>query len=164
MCDQASPEARCCERKSGAEVLTGGYLETMKKHFSETERESDDPVANLAATVAEVTAKRRRMTKDLLEELALTVAANEKAQRRFRIAVLMRLANIETIVGMIHGLQIVDSEPPGPHFDERARTRAEGVQEFISRLSKERLLEMVRYVYDGPEELGAQGKRGRRHS
>ena len=54
------------------------YPVGMKNHYSDSRR-SSDPVTKMAATVAEVTAERARVNKDLLQELALAVAANERA-------------------------------------------------------------------------------------
>ena len=59
--------------------------------------------------LAETIAERAKMNLDLLQRLALAVAANEKAQRRFRTAMLIRVSRIETTVQMIYGAQIVQA-------------------------------------------------------
>jgi|SRR6266853_331213 len=135
----------------------------MKKHFSEKRRLSD-PVTNMAATVAEVTAERMRMNKDLLQELALAVAANERAQRRFRTAVLIRLSRIETMVQMIHGAQIVEAHHSEPCFEDKVSEHTKDAEEYISQHSNELGLKMVEYVYDEREAAGAQRNTRRKQS
>jgi hypothetical protein len=137
--------------KNGAAGIVRCYFEAMKNHYSETDR--SDPVANLEA---EVMSKRRRMKKDLLKELALTVAANERAQRRFRIAVLIRLSRIETMVQLIHVAQIGELWRKEPGFEEKLTEGAKKAEEYVCQHGKELLLEMVKYVYGGPEALGVR--------
>jgi hypothetical protein len=128
-------------------------------------RRSSDPITNMAATVAEVTAERIRMNKELLQELAFAVAANERAQRRFRTAVLIRLSRIETIAQMVHGAQIVETHHSKPGFEEKVSEHAKDAEEFISQHSDELGLKMVKYVYDEPEAAcRTERKTGRKRS
>ncbi len=76
------------------------------------------------------------------------MAANEKAQRRFRIAVLIGLSNIERMVQMIHAAQIVEAHGWKPCSEGNVRDHAKNAEEFISKHSKELVLEMVKYVND----------------
>ena len=149
--------------KIGAESIVRWYFETMKKHFYETQRESD-PISEKAAAVAEVMAERSYMTKEFLKALAHAVAANEEAQRRFRTAVVIRLSRIETTVKMIHGAQIVESQRWEPRFEEKIRERAEASEEYISQKSDELGLAMVKYIYGEPEALDPQPKTRRKRS
>jgi len=116
----------------------------------------------MAATVAEVMAERTWMNKELLQQLALAVAANERAQRRFRNAVLIRLSRIETIVQMIHGVQIVETHQSRPSFEDKVNEYAKDADAYISRHSEELGLKMVKYVYDEPEAPVARGKARRK--
>jgi len=135
----------------------------MKNQRLKTRRISD-PIINMVATVAEAIADRARINKDLLHALALAVAANERAQRRFRTAVLIRLSRIETMVQMIHGAQIVETHHSKPYFDEKVTEHAKDAEEYVAHHSQELGLKMVKYVYDEPEAPGARGKRRRKQS
>jgi hypothetical protein len=92
---------------------------------------------------------------EILKGLASTVTENEEAQRRFRIAVLIRLSNIETTVNMIHGAQIAAAHDLKPAREKSMKEHAQAAQGYISDHSKELCLKMVRFVYEGLEALGA---------
>ena len=132
----------------------------MKKHRSTTEQVSDS-IAEMAATVGKAVAERTWMNKELLQVLALAMAANEKAQRRFRTAVLIRLSRIETMVQMIHGAQIVEAYSSKPGCEEKVREHAKDAEKYISQHSNELGLKMVKYVYEEPGEPGARRSRRR---
>ena len=103
-------------------------------------------------------AERARMSLDLLQQIALAVAANEKAQRRFRIAMLIRVSRIETMVQMIHGGQIAEAH--NCVESEKMVKHATDAEEFISQKSNKLALGMVKFIYD---ETGSTGpRRGRR--
>jgi hypothetical protein len=118
----------------------------MRRHKSNSKRESDT-LSRMASQVAEVLTKRSGMNKDLLIALANAVAANEKAQRRFRTVVLMRLARIETTLQMVHGAQIVEGHKSQPCFDEKMTQHAKDAEDYISQHSNELGLKMVKYIY-----------------
>ena len=114
----------------------------------------------MATTLAEAVAERSRMNKELLIALAMAMGANERAQQRFRIAVLMRLSRVETMLQMIHGAQIVEAHGSKPGFEEKTREHAKDAEEFISQKSHELGLAMVKYIYAESDEPSA--RRGRR--
>src|SRR5215831_6060301 len=99
-----------------------------------------DPIESVIAAAAE----RKRATTDLLTELALAVAENERAQRRFRIAALIKLSKIETMVKMVHGAQIGLAHMSEPGSDERIKRHADAADVFISQHSKSLLRESVK--------------------
>ena len=141
--------------------ISDGYCSgCMKKHRS-TREQILDPIAEMAATVGKTVSERTWMNKELLQALALAVAANEKAQRRFRTAVLIRLSRIETIVEMIHGAQIVESHISKPGYEEKVREHAKDAEKYISQHSNELGLKMVKYVYEEPGEPGPRRSRQR---
>ena len=124
-------------------------MDAMKDYTIESE--GSDPVESVIAAVAE----RKRAATDLLAELALAVAANERAQRRFRTAALIRLSKIETMVKMVHGAQIAGAQMSEACAEERIKEHASAAEVFISQQSKSLLLGSVKYIYGGPEALGA---------
>jgi hypothetical protein len=103
------------------------------------------------------------MNLELLQALALAVAANERAQRRFRNAVFIRLSNIETMVEMIHGAQIVEAHH-SPGSEDKVKKHAKAAGEYVSRRSKELGLEMVEFVYDDSENQPAMSETRRKRS
>lgn len=103
-------------------------------------------------------AETARMNLDLLNRLALAVAANEKAQRRFRTAMLIRVSRIETMVQMILGAQIAEAH--GCVESEAMEKHAKDGEERISQVSHELVLAMVRYIYD--ESAETRVRRGRK--
>jgi len=139
------------------------YSPGMKRHRKST-GSSADPIADMAATVAKGMAERTCMMHELLPKLALAVAANEAAQRKFRTAVLIRLSKIETIVTMIHGAQIVEAQGWRPGYEEKINKHAEEAEEFISQKSNELGLAMVNYIYGESEAPGARRGARRKQS
>ena len=105
------------------------------------------------------------MNKDLLIALANAVAANEKAQRRFRTAVVIKLSRIEAILTEMQGAQLVQLWSPDRVYEEQRNEWVQEVQGRVERASQEMGLKMVRLIYgEGvePEEPGAG--RGRRRN
>ena len=92
-------------------------------------------------------AEQTRRIHDLLPHLAMAMVANEKVQRKFRTAVLIRLAKIETMASMIHGAQIADAHQRNPHYDEEKLPMTEFVRE-------DRDTEFASGVSDGPLNIG----------
>ena len=131
----------------------------MKHHRSETTR---DPITSMAVNLAEIMAERSRMNKDLLIALANAVAANEKAQQQFRIAVLTSLSKIEVMVSMIQGAQIVQANYRQPIYEDEVNKHAKAAQDYVTRRSQELGLKMVKFVYDDSEPQSEQPKRGRK--
>ena len=116
----------------------------------------------MAGTLAEVITERTRMNLELLQQLALAVAANEKAQRRFRNAVLIRVSTIEVMVQIIHGAQIAEAH--NCLDSEKMRKHAEDADEFISQKSNKLGLAMVKYIYGESGEPGLRRDRRRKWS
>jgi hypothetical protein len=128
----------------------------MKKHRSTTKL-SSEPITG----IAEATAERVRLGGELLQHLAQAVGANERAQRRFRTAVLIRLSRIEMLAELIHAAQIVQGYKWEPSNKEKAEAYTKDADEFISQKTKERVLELVKFVYDEPEAHGGGRRRKR---
>jgi hypothetical protein len=115
----------------------------MRKYHSHRRRRSEPIVGGLSE------AERTRLNGELLIALANAVAANEKTQKRFRNAVLIRLSRIEVIVTKIHGAQIAKSLE-SVRRRERSEKMAEwanAAEESISRASEKLGEGMVRYIY-----------------
>jgi hypothetical protein len=126
---------------------------------------SDDPIEVLTKMPANAAAKSTeqiRLMSDFLPKLGFAVAANERAQRRFRTALIVRLSRIETVLNLIHGAQIVESHYSQPNRDEHIRKHAQETEEYVSEHSKAMGMKMVRFVYDDSEILEEPQKRGRR--
>jgi hypothetical protein len=123
-------------------------------------RSSADPIANMQ----EATAERVRMNHELLKAFAHAFAANEKTQRKFRNAVLIRLSRIETIVQMIHGAQIAESHLNKPGCDEKVNEHANAAEAYISEHSGELGVKMIRYIYGESDELDVPRDRRRKWS
>ena len=75
-----------------------------------------------------------RMNLDLLNRLALALTANEKARRRFRTAMMIRVSRIETTVEMILGAQIAEAHKCVE--SEAMEKHAKGAEERISQVSE----------------------------
>jgi hypothetical protein len=96
----------------------------------------------------------------LLTHLIEWLAANEKAQRKFRAAVLESLARIQTYVTMIHGAQIVESKGFKPGYEENIRKHAEHAEEYVKQKSEDMVHALVPYIYR--EEPRAEARHDRR--
>jgi hypothetical protein len=101
------------------------------------------------------------MNEKLLQELLLAVEANERRQRRFRTAVLMRLARIETTVTMILGGHLVKSSPPRESEEEQTK-RITDFEEFIAGRSDEIGLKLVAFTHGEPKAIGARRTKRRK--
>src|SRR5437867_4515705 len=100
--------------------------------------------------IAEATAERVGLSGEILKAMAEAMAANEKLQRRFRNAVLIRLTRIETVVQMVHGAQINEASRPGhPGSDEKAAQLTKMAEQFAEQHSDELGLSMIKYIYQG---------------
>jgi hypothetical protein len=90
------------------------------------------------------------------------MAANERVQRRFRNAVLIRLSKIETTVAMIHGAQLVEAVGSIPGAETKINEDAKAAQEFINQRSNELGLAMVKYIYGEQSEAPPANEKRRR--
>lgn len=106
-----------------------------------------------------------RLNGKLLQDMAHAIAANERVQRKFRYAVVSKLARIGATVAGIHGLQIVLSQrEEDPRFEENIQKSAKGAEEFIARQGKVQGLKMIRYIYGPDTETTERRDRRRRWS
>jgi hypothetical protein len=101
--------------------------------------------------IIETIAERTRMTFDLQAGLIQWLDANEKTQRKFRAAVLIRLSKIETMLTEVQGCQLVQYWPPGRVSDEQRDKYLQEVEERLSVASNQLGLKMVRYIYGETE-------------
>ena len=108
--------------------------------------------------LAETSAERARMNLDLLQRLALAVTANEKAQRRFRTAMLIRVSKIETTLQMMYGAQIAQAHNCAD--SEAMKKHVRSAEEMIAETSDRMVLATLRFIYDESAETAPQ--RGRR--
>jgi ABC-type amino acid transport substrate-binding protein len=135
-------------------VAAGGalpYVACMNKHQNEIAL-SSDPMTKIAVDLARAMAERSSMNKELLVALAHAVAANEKAQRKFRNAVLIRLSRIDAMLTEVQGAQLAEYCSPGSVTDEQRAKFVQEVEERVSRASDQLGLKMVRYIYGESEE------------
>jgi hypothetical protein len=115
------------------------YSPGMKRH-----RKSITSSPEIIESIAE----RTKMTFDLQTRLIQWLDANEKAQRKFRIAVLIRLSKTETMLTEIQGAQLADFWSPGTRISDEQRDKyLKEVEERVSRNSEQLGLKMVRYIY-----------------
>jgi len=99
----------------------------------------------MAAEVAKSTGRRMQVTMELLQQLAVTIAANEKAQRRFRTAIVLQVAKIDTTVKMIYGAQIAEAH--GGVASDAMTKYAVDAEKRISDESHKLGLSMVKFIY-----------------
>ena len=96
-----------------------------------------------------------------LRALAASVDGNERAQERFRNAVVRRLARLEARARVLQLSKIMDWLPGGP-VDEAAKREA-GCEAMVSELSEEIERKMFKEISVGRDERGAaNARRGRR--
>jgi len=86
-----------------------------------------------------------QMTLELLQQLTITIAGIERAERRFRAAIICQVAKIETTVKMIHGVQI--AELHGNVCSDEMTKHAEHTEKLISDTSYKIGLAMVSFIY-----------------
>jgi hypothetical protein len=110
----------------------------------------------------EATAQRMKMNLELLQRLAVTWAANEEAQRKFRAVIVNRVAKIETTVQMILGAQITEAHD---RMDsDKLREHAKGTDEYIAKASDKLGLGMIEFIYGEPRKTGRRRGRKRQES
>ena len=69
--------------------------------------------------IAEATAERVRLSGEILKAMAHALAANEQTQRRFRYAIINKLARIEVLLGLLHVSQLARDQRPVEHYAEK---------------------------------------------
>ena len=125
---------------------------------------SSNPMTRIPIDLARDMAELAHMNKNLLVALAHAVASNEKTQRKFRNAVLIRLATINAMLTHVQGAQLAES-CRAPHVtDERRDAFLREVEEHVSQESLQLGLKMFRYVYDESEEIAVPRDRRRKWS
>lgn len=105
-----------------------------------------------------------RLIAEVVKALAETVAANEKHQRRFRIAAALRLARIEAILFDVQGKQLADSLRAEKVTKEELAKFARDIHKRFSKRSHDVLIEMVKFIYDGDQPPLPRHDRRRRWS
>ena len=88
---------------------------------------------------------------NLLTRLVPWLAENEKAQRKFRAAVLVNLSKIEATLTQVLGCQLAQYWPEGKVTDAQRAKYIKDVEEWVSSDTEQLGLKMVRYIY-GPSD------------
>ena len=113
----------------------------------------------MSEELTKTTAQRMKMNLELLQQLAVAVAANEKAQRRFRAAIVSRVAKIETTIQFIFGAQIAQAHDCIE--SEKMLKHAKDAEETISKASDKLGLAMVEFIYgESGETAPRRGRKG----
>jgi hypothetical protein len=99
----------------------------------------------MAAEMAKSTGRRMQMTLELLQQLTVTVAGIERAERRFRAAIVCQMAQIDTTVKMICGAQIAEAH--GGVCSDAMTKHAEHAEKRISDESQKLGLSVVKFIY-----------------
>ena len=129
-----------CESLVNGRVIL--YLADMKKYQTTRRRAS-------AASVID-TAQQTRMMFQLLPQLVLAVARNEKTQHKFRTAVIHKLTRVESAISLVLVGQEAQSQVTLKHHGcdaEKLEESAKWAEEFISRQSEAAGLRAIRYIY-----------------
>jgi hypothetical protein len=101
------------------------------------------------------------MDKELLQQLALAVAANEMTQQRFRMTVLSSLAKLETMVTMLHGARLADAFRAVDIPADETNKHAKHLEDFMSRESDKQWLRMVGCIQGKSEAPTTEPNSGR---
>ncbi len=105
-----------------------------------------------------------KMNFNILTQLVPWLDANEKGQRKFRTAVLIRLAKIETMLTEVQGCQLAQCWPPGRVTEEQRKNYLQELEERVSNASERLGLKMVRYIYGESGEANIPHDRRRKWS
>ena len=116
-----------------------------------------DLVEKPAVGEAGVEGERPQSDSELLRALAASVDRNERAQERFRYAVVRRLARLEARARVLQLSKIIDWLPGGPV--DTAVERETASEAIISELSEEVERRMLREI--SAEQGAANARRGR---
>jgi hypothetical protein len=137
----------------GADVADACYSGGMKRNRADT---------GTITGIAEATAERVRLSGQILQAMAHVLAANEQTQRKFRCAVINKLARIEALLGLVHVSQLARDQQPVNYYEEKLLEDSQAAEEYISRTSYEAGLTMVKYIYGEGEEVGTKTKKRRK--
>ena len=111
--------------------------------------------------IAEATAERVRLGGEILKAMAHAVATNERTQRRFRYAVIDKLARLEALLGLVHVSQLARDQRV-EYSADKLMEDSRAAEEYVSRQSYEAGLTAVKYIYGFGEEAGAKPRKGRK--
>jgi hypothetical protein len=108
----------------------------------------------LAVNQAEAVGGRSQSNSELLRALAASVDRNERAQEKFRNAVVRRLARLEARARLLQLSKIIDWLPGGPV--DMAVEREAGIETMVSEVSKEIERKMLKEISGerGPANAG----------
>jgi hypothetical protein len=85
---------------------------------------------------------------NLLTRLIEWLAANEKAQRKSRLAEIGILTKIDAAISLLLvGQQAQTQSKPPLYFADKLKEGAKDAEEFISNQSKQVVLKLLRYIY-----------------
>ena len=93
------------------------------------------------------------MNLNLLVKLVHWLDANEKQEKKFRTASLIRLSKIETMLNEVLACQLAQLWPEGKLPKEKRDGNVQEVEDRISISSNDLGLKMVRYIYGESIEL-----------
>ena len=114
--------------------------------------------------IAEATAERVRLSGEILQALARAVAANQKAQRKFRTTVLIMLSRIEAIANMTYVAQMRAPYHNQPYFHDKLMEEAKHAEQFVSQQTDKTVPQIIKYIYDDAEKLLPKSKTRRKWS
>ena len=121
---------------------------------------ASDRIDKLAVDQAGAVAEQSQSDSELLRALAAAVDRNEKAQERFRVAVVRRMARLEARARVLQLSKIIDWLPGGPL--DTAVERETAYEAMISELSEEIERKMLREISAKGDERGeVMARRGR---
>ena len=120
-----------------------------------------DRVTKMAVELARAMAERSQMNKELSIGLANALAANERTQRRFKYAVIEKLARMEVVLQLVRVAQMARDPRPFHFYQEKLERDAKAAEDYISRARYESGLAMVKYIYatEGEVEIPERGRR-----
>jgi len=119
-----------------------------------------EPTDKLAVDQAGAVAERLHLNSELLRALAASVDRNERAQERFRYAVVRRLARLEARARVLQASEFVD--PLKCCSVGRAAEQIEACEALISEMSEEIERKMLREISSKGDERGeVTARRGR---
>ncbi len=133
-----------------------------RRHTSTTT--SSDPLTKMVLTAAEVLTERSRLNMEMLQKLCIAVGTNEKAQRKFRNAVLLMLSRIETMLSLIRVSQLAQNQKPPMYYADKLQADAEMDEKYLSEKSDELCRAMLNYIYGETETRTTPGARDRKGS
>ena len=88
-----------------------------------------------------------KMNFSLLTKLVPWLDEHEKAQRKFRSAVIGYLSRIEATASLIHVGQMAQTQRPQSHDKGKLDESAKSAEEFMSKQSLKKGVAVVKYIY-----------------